>query len=166
MYNYGKNVAIYLRNVFKKNMNLQSCIWEYPAILLYRSSYICEVGNRDYDVSSELFVLFQVKVVPGSHRDIQSCPCVILAVCSRSLSCVKGRLHPRLKSLSTLDQDTIKIHCWGWDWQVMSFAWSPPNITSKMNAMKFNKGFIRPENVVSHSMGVIAVVSQTTAGIF
>lgn len=65
-------------------MNLHSCIWEYSAILLCRSSSICQVGRRDYCVSSELFGLVQVKVLPGSLRDIQRVPLSSLIVSRES----------------------------------------------------------------------------------
>ena len=42
--------------------------------------------------------------------------------------------------------------------QVMSSAWFSPHIPLRINAKKLNLGLIRPENLISHSLGVLHVV--------
>ena len=39
----------------------------------------------------------------------------------------------------------------------MSSAWFSPHIPLRINAKKFNLGLIRPENLISHSLGVLHV---------
>ena len=48
------------------------------------------------------------------------------------------------------------IHRWDSIGQVMSGAWFPPDMTLRIEAKQFNLGFIRPENLVSHSLRVQA----------
>ena len=40
---------------------------------------------------------------------------------------------------------------------MMSSAWFSPHIPLRINAKKFNLGLIRPENLISHSLGVLHV---------
>ena len=49
------------------------------------------------------------------------------------------------------------FHCWDCIGQVMSSAWFSPDIPLRINAKKFNLGLIRPENLISHSLGVLHV---------
>src|SRR4029434_3333554 len=58
---------------------------------------------------------------------------------------------------SDLDAATTMFHCWDCIGQVMSSAWFSPHIPLRINAKKFNLGLIRPENLISHSLGVLRV---------
>src|SRR4029434_3841609 len=53
---------------------------------------------------------------------------------------------------SDLDAATTMFHCWDCIGQVMSSAWFSPHIPLRINAKLFNLGFIRPENLVYHSL--------------
>ena len=47
------------------------------------------------------------------------------------------------------------LHRWDGVVQVMNSAWFPPDITLRIEAKQLNLGFIRPENLVSHSLRVL-----------
>uniref|UniRef100_A0A7N8X1S9 Potassium channel, subfamily K, member 10a n=1 Tax=Mastacembelus armatus TaxID=205130 RepID=A0A7N8X1S9_9TELE len=55
------------------------------------------------------------------------------------------------------DAPTTMFHCRDCIGQVMSSAWFSPHIPLRINAKKFNLGLIRPENLISHSLGVLHV---------
>ena len=47
------------------------------------------------------------------------------------------------------------FQCWDGIGQVISGARFPPDVTIKIEAKQFSLGFIRPENLVSHSLRVL-----------
>ena len=57
--------------------------------------------------------------------------------------------------MSLLGNDAV--HCWDCIGQVMSSAWFSPYIPLRINAKKFNLGLIRPEILISYSLGVLRV---------
>ena len=60
-----------------------------------------------------------------------------------------------LKNSPQHDAATTMLHCWDGAGQVMSGAWFPPDMTLRIEAKQFSLGFIRPENLVSHSLRVL-----------
>ncbi len=67
---------------------------------------------------------------------------------------------PLKKKPSQQDAVTTMLQCWDAIVQVMSGAWFPPDMMLRMEAIQFNC-FIRPENLVSHSLSPLGAFLQT-----
>ena len=138
----------------------------------------CQVGwgllvDSHFQVSPEIFNWVQDIWLSHSRTFTeltQSHSCTVLAVCLGLLSCWKVNLQSRLWALwnryfapfsfpSALTSPPVPVAeqhpYWGDNGQVMSGAWFPPDNTLRIEARQFKLGFIRPDNLVSHSLRVL-----------
>ncbi len=74
-----------------------------------------------------------------------------------SLDCNQSSCPCSWKTSPQHDAATTMLHCWDCIGKVMSSAWFSPYIPLRIKAKKFYLGFIRPENLICHHLGVLQV---------
>ncbi|KAI2654737.1 hypothetical protein H4Q32_011522 [Labeo rohita] len=110
--------------------------------------------------------LFGKDATSFSHLDLGILCHSSLQILSSSVR-LDGKPSAQSEVLSTLekvlvqdiphDAATTMLHCWDCIGQVMSSAWFSPHIPLRIKAKKLYLGLIKPENLISHHLGVLQV---------